>query len=186
MPLSAEDRLAQRQWVLYWVDLAQVLHRASEELWRAYDDAMSQYKAAAAARNEPLIVDMEDPNPRLFSVSYLLLGAAMENLLKATLLLSEWPDNVEVLGHNLPALAQAAHLPINQHHRQLLGRLREAIEWRSKYPVPRLGRPPPTQGELSPDDRPALLEIHGLCRAAYGAAYKRALEASEGQDFRTD
>jgi hypothetical protein len=180
MSLSHEDRLAQRQWVLYWVDLAGVLHRASEVLWHAYEASMSQYKAAAAARNESLIVDMEDPDPRLFSVSYLLLGAATENLLKATLLVSEWPGNVEALGHKLPALADAAQLPIDGNQRQVLGRLQEAIEWRSKYPAPKLGRPMPSRGELSPENRPALLEIYRLCRAAYDEAYTRARDESDG------
>jgi hypothetical protein len=183
MPLSDEDRRAQQQWVLYWVDLAGVLHRASEVLWHAYEASMSEYKAAAAARKEPLIVDMEDPNPRLFSVSYLLLGAATENLLKATLLVSEWPGNVEALGHNLPALAEAAQLPIDKHQRQLLRRIQEAIEWRSKYPVPRLGRPTPAHRELSPEDRPALLQIHRLCLAAYDAAYERARDQSDGGEY---
>lgn len=180
MPSSAEDRRAQRQWVLYWENLAGVLHRASEVLWQAYEASIAWYEAQAAARNESVTFAMEDPDPRLFSVSYLLLGAATENLLKATLLLSEWPDNVERLGHNLPALAEAARLAIDAHQRQLLGRLHEAVMWRSKYPVPKLGQPTPAHGELSPEDRPALLEIHRLCRAAYDAAYQRALEESDG------
>jgi hypothetical protein len=180
VPVNAEQLRTQRQWVLYWENLAGELRRASDVLWHTYEASMERYRAQAAARNEPLIVDMEDPDPRLFSVSYLLLGAATENLLKATLLVSEWQGNVEALGHNLPALAQSARLPINGNQRQLLERLREAVEWRSKYPVPRLGRPPPAHGELSPEDRPALLEIHRLCRATYDAAYMRALEASDG------
>jgi hypothetical protein len=75
MPPSAEELRAQKQWVLYWENLAGVLHRASEVLWHTYVASIARYEAQAAARTESLIVDMEDPDPRLFSVSYLLLGA---------------------------------------------------------------------------------------------------------------
>lgn len=179
---SVEDLRAQRQLVLYWENLAGVLHRASEVLWHAYETSIATYKAQAAARNESFIVDMEDPDPRLFSVSYLLLGAATENLLKATLLVSEWPGDVERHGHNLPALAEVARLPIDARQRQLLVRLQEAVMWRSKYPAPKLGQPGPAQGELSPEDRPDLLEIHRLCRAAFDAAYTRSRDESDGKE----
>ena len=74
----------------------------------------------------------------------MLLGMALENLLKAIIIskcpiiehgnkLRNWPKD----GHDLISLAEKAGIPLDHQYDQILQRLTTYIRWAGRYPVPK-------------------------------------------------
>jgi hypothetical protein len=170
--VSGEYYRAVRTSPWFWEERAGVLRAAADATWEAYEASVAKYKHEAVRRGdseENWIADIEDPAPRLYTVSYLLLGAGMETLLKGALI-AAGDDDVERLGHNLPAIAQAAGMDLSARQVELLRKLQEAIQWRAKYPAPKfhVNRPDPEIGdELEPDDRLDVLKLYADCVEVY-------------------
>ena len=161
----------------YWEHYARTLKRASDLLWSVADDAIGKYMATAAAQGKKDWLEVAvagDFDIQLGDPSILLLGASIENLLKGILVArgSEGAE-IERFGHRLSDMFRAAGLKPTKRQTWLLKNLQEGIEWRSKYPAPKLSKKaPPVYWELERENYPELLALWDICAKALDSAWQ--------------
>jgi hypothetical protein len=127
-----------------WVGVADNLHESARVIWQAYS---AEWELTEQFWNRPLNSQIAPPSKErlaLFQVGLMLLGFAMENLLKALLLAQDssivadgklkWPGKT---GHELGELAEAAGLTLNAGEGQILDNLKEFVLWAGRYPLPK-------------------------------------------------
>lgn len=152
---------------LSWKAVFFNLKRAADQLFDRYHDStlrsvrmfLEETQAARAAGITLSVSrtlegqELEDHRDGgLISVYYLLVGYAVENLLKG-LLMIQHPEYfkpevklVEIRSHNMVALAKRCGITVSPDEERLLVKLSEHVEWRGKYPVPlEIGKAYPKQ-----------------------------------------
>jgi len=134
-----------------WVSQAAGLKRAADKLFDIYYDAslrqINPLNYAKEGQNSTRMLrgdELEDfLDSQLISEYFLLMGFAVENLLKG-ILLTRYPDILKSNGslpntiktHDLVGLSHKCDLKIEEKEKSLLDKLKIYILWQGKYPVP--------------------------------------------------
>jgi hypothetical protein len=85
---------------------------------------------------------LDHHDTHLFSVYCLLLGYAIENLLKGILMVQHpeyfKPNKkmTDIRSHNLVRLCNRCNIPVDKNETALLDTLTTYVEWQGKYPIP--------------------------------------------------
>lgn len=119
-----------------WISSAEVLKDSADLVLARFRTALER----AAPEREDTKIDL---GISLFPVYMMLVGLAVENLLKGVLIskdhslveggrLKKWGGS----GHDLTKLASDARLPLTNEEKELLARVAEFVRWAGKYPLP--------------------------------------------------
>jgi hypothetical protein len=154
-------------WPISWKPQSFTLKHAADRLYELYLDANNRYIERISEeldKNGRLIEGsrtlegqqlLDHWDQQLISVYFLLMGYAIENLLKAILMVQH-PEYfrsdqkmVDIRSHNLVDLCRRCNLELHQEEENLLNKLTAYVEWRGKYPVPLVSDK--MWGEMGPD-----------------------------------
>lgn len=117
-----------------WRSVAVLLRRSAEILRERVEAATAEIRADGAAAQQPPL------EAGLWSIQLMLMGFALENLIKATIIAREphlvQAHHLERLGHDLPRLFQRGQVAVSDRERELLQRLTKFAVWSGRYPVP--------------------------------------------------
>jgi hypothetical protein len=131
---------ADRLYDLYYEATEREIRRAREEFKSGRESESSRFEGQ----------ELEDAwDSMLIRPYYLLVGYAVENLLKGILMVQH-PEYFQPSGkmtrirtHDLLGICGHCRIPLTQEESNLLKRLKRCIEWQGKYPVPLNGNDMP-------------------------------------------
>lgn len=184
MGVSKADFDSMASSYLYWEAAARSLLRASEVIEKKHQSAVLGYQQAAVSEGRDAndwVANMDDPNLGLLGVAWFLLGAAVENVLKATVLVLEGPPGGEDDKHDLIALAARVKLALDDRQMLVLKKATEYIYWRSRYPAPVLSQR--ANQKLRPSTDAGLSELRSIYQVAAGALEAAVQADRESRDW---
>lgn len=122
-----------------WELRANNLKRAADNAYEICYDAIIHSGQCAKEGREPDLQDFQDVF--VIKVYYLLIGYALENLLKGILIMRQ-PERYVQQGslkglktHKLVKLFEDCRLPVDPETKELLEKLTLHIKWQGRYPV---------------------------------------------------
>ncbi|MCH8295797.1 hypothetical protein IH992_32360 [Candidatus Poribacteria bacterium] len=145
------------KWPISWKGMSSDLKHAADRLYDLHQEAHQRIierileelkerkrgKKSEASRRVLEGKELEDHlDARLFIPYFLLIGYAIENLLKANLMVQHpeyFKPNakmVDIRSHNLVSLCKRCNISIDTEETNLLEKLTRYIEWEGKYPIP--------------------------------------------------
>jgi hypothetical protein len=123
-----------------WEERADNLKRAADKVYEICYDAFTSTRNYIKEGREPDLQDVQDFS--VIAIYYLLMGYALENLLKGILIMRQ-PEMYVQQGnltglktHKLVKLFEDCKLPVDQETKELLEKLTRHIVWQGKYPIP--------------------------------------------------
>ncbi len=147
--LKARQFEAGARYPISWKSVSLTLKHAADRLYDLYHDATIRFleELVKSERVEGSRIlegqELEDyRDGQLISVYFLLMGYAIENLLKAILMIQHpeyfKPDQklVDIQSHDLAGLCSRCKIDVQQDETNLLKKLTTYILWQGKYPIP--------------------------------------------------
>jgi hypothetical protein len=166
--IKARQFEAGARWAISWKSASMTLKYAADRLYNHYNDGQNRIsmrlleefeksERKAGSRTLKLegqeLIDYRDGG--LISVYFLLIGYAIENLLKGILMIKHpeyfKPDQkiVDIQSHDLVGLTKRCKIVLQQEETVLLTKLTTYVVWQGKYAIPL--RSDEMFGEMKPD-----------------------------------